>query len=136
MPAINDIDPDLLPASVRDMAEVIGLDAALGVVQHYGGTRLWLPLVLSEDHPLVQTIGLAAARSLSEHYRLESLTIPTCKRAFRVIRNQRIVERYRAGETAATLAHEFGLHERMIWQIVAREKDHADKRKKAIQAQT
>lgn len=104
------------------MAEVIGLEAALGVVRRFGGTRLWLPLVLAEDHPLAREIGLAQAKRLSRHYCLEAISIPTCKGAFRAMRNRGICERYRAGETAAALAREYGLHERMIWKIVAVQK--------------
>ena len=129
MPAIDEtatdclsIDPELLPESVREMAEVIGLEAALGVVRRFGGTRLWLPLVVEADHPLAREIGLAQAKRLGEYYRLESITVPSCKGAFRVLRNERITRRYRAGETAAVLAREYGLHERMIWQIVAGQK--------------
>ena len=119
------IDPECLPESVREMAGVIGLRAALGVVRRFGGTRLWLPMILSEDHPLAREIGEAAARRLSQHYRLESIMVPNCKRAFRVMRNEDITRRYRAGETAAALAREYGLHERMIWQIVACSKKDA-----------
>ena len=119
MDILSGIDPDCLPDSVREMAEVIGLDAALLVVRCYGGRRLWLPREMSADHHLAQAIGLAAARRLSAHYRLECLLIPTCKGALRALRNQQISQRYQAGEKAAALAREFGLHERMIWQIVA-----------------
>ena len=57
-----------LPAVLREIAEVAGLDAALRIAQLRGGARLSIPSRIDEDSWLAREIGLEAARKLSRHY--------------------------------------------------------------------
>lgn len=109
-----------LPISLRDIAAVIGLAAALRLSAWRGGTRLWIPSTdaLLAEHELSQVLGREAARALAERYRGEHLWIPRAAAAARLARNELIRARYQAGEPAATLAIEYGLSDRCVWGIV------------------
>lgn len=108
-----------LPASLRELVEVIGLPAALALVEHWGGIRLWVPVELRDDHPLIARLGRDAAERLVQHYAGETISVPRCAAALRRMRDRRIRERYQH-ETAASLAREYGCTERWIWYVVSR----------------
>lgn len=59
---------DFLPGVLAEIAEVGGLDAALKIAERRGGARMSVPAQLSEDHWLVELLGLDTARRLSEHF--------------------------------------------------------------------
>lgn len=111
----------LLPPMAKEMAQVVGLRAALAVVEHWGGTRLCVPHRLTDDHPLMQVLGAEAAEQLAAHYRGETLTVPRAAAALRAALYDQIVQEYDGGEkTAGQLAREHRVTERWIFYIVAR----------------
>lgn len=69
------------PASLVEIAEVIGETAALHLVDAYGGMKLHVPQRLDPAHRLVQSIGMAAAARLIERYGLEQIEVPTLHNA-------------------------------------------------------
>jgi len=109
-----------LPRTLREIADRIGLEAVWGLVDHYGGVRLQVPLRLDPDHHLVRNLGLEAAQALHRHFRQEQLYIPRATSVRRQMRDARICERYAAGATARELAIEHQLSERQIWAITGR----------------
>lgn len=110
--------PTEWPESLRELIDVIGITAATALVEHWGGVRVWVPVELQPDHPLMLKLGAQAARRLVEHAAGEYLAVPRCVAALRAARDAEIRVRYET-ETAAALAREYGLTERMIWLIVA-----------------
>jgi len=116
---VSELNTDLLPESLRDIADVIGMAATLNLVKAYGGVRLWVPVKLTPDHALVHAIGLQAARKLVEYCALEELWIPKAAAALRAVRDQTIRERRADGEQVARLALEYGLTDRRVWEILA-----------------
>lgn len=121
-PDISEIREDLLPKSLQSICSVIGLSAAIKIASHYGGTRLWVPANMQVNHPLARLIGFDQAVKLCTRYRCEYLSIPRAARAIKAMRNAAIVSRYLAGEKAKSLAREYGIHERMIWYILSRQR--------------
>ncbi|MBI2801267.1 MAG: hypothetical protein HYX63_13480 [Gammaproteobacteria bacterium] len=113
------LDLDQLPGSVRELTECIGLNAALALVDAYGGTRVWIPEQYQPQHPLAKVIGVTAAKTLVGRYALDHLMIPKCAAALRSARDQAVRARYDEGETARTLARAYGITETRIYQIVA-----------------
>ncbi|MEO5340637.1 MAG: hypothetical protein H7837_08990 [Magnetococcus sp. MYC-9] len=108
-----------LPASLTDMVEAIGLTNTLQVVKVYGGTRLFVPKQVHAQHRLANLLGMEQARRLSHHFAGESLTIPRLAAAMRARRNQEIIRRYDAGESARQLAQAYHLTDRQIYTILS-----------------
>ncbi len=123
---------DDLPDSLREVVDLIGLAATLKLVEHFGGrTQLYVPREIEPDHPIVQAIGITAARKLATVYGADALrNIPRCAEGLRRIRNAEI--HARRGESAAALALEYGLTERQIWTIRAEDDEGADARQAAL----
>lgn len=113
------MDKMLLPPIIQECVEVIGLDAALKLVDRYGGTRVWFPERPEPDHHLVKALG-DSAYALCARFALEWLDIPKCARALRAVRDAAIVEALRQGHTQAEVAREVGLTWRQVANIAAR----------------
>lgn len=64
------------PASLVEIAEVIGATATLRLVDAYGGTVCYVPNAIDAKHRLAQAIGLAAAQGLVARYCGEKIEVP------------------------------------------------------------
>lgn len=64
------------PASLIEIAEVIGQAAALRLVDAYGGTVCYVPQSIEPGHRLAQSIGLVAAARLVARYGGEKVEVP------------------------------------------------------------
>ena len=124
MPVPEDQTLANLPASVRALIDVIGLQAAITLVQVYGGTILKLP---TRARPGGQTrerlallIGAAAADALIAAYPGEALAMARCLAALRDRRDREIIAAYDAGARVADLARGHRLTERQIRTILKR----------------
>jgi Xaa-Pro aminopeptidase len=116
------MDKALLPPTIQEIVEVVGLESALKLVDAYGGTRVWFPERPEPDHHLVKALG-DAAYALCERFALEWLDIAKCQRALRAVRDAAIVEMLRQGHTQAEVAREVGLTWRQVANIAARYRD-------------
>jgi len=72
------------PASVSDLVEWIGLDAALLLIEEYGGTRFWVPNGLAGNHRTVHErlealIGKDATATLIRYYGGDKVALPLAK---------------------------------------------------------
>lgn len=110
----NDIDPDLLPESVLDLIDVIGINAALTIVEQRGGIRLYVPAKATESHWLADLIGLDALQKLVDVYAREEIEIPRCAATLKDIKDREI-----ASSTASNseLARQYGMTERNVRKI-------------------
>ena len=106
-----------LPASIQELIEVVGVSAALAIVEERGGITLCVPTQALPDHWLVELIGLAALTALVERYRGEEIEIARCAAAMRAIQEQQIVREAEAGASNATLARRYGYTERGIRKL-------------------
>lgn len=64
------------PASLVEIAEVIGPAAALRLVDAYGGTVCYVPMAVAPEHRLAQAIGIQAAELLAARYSGEKIEVP------------------------------------------------------------
>jgi hypothetical protein len=119
---LNDAGLEALPASARDLAGIVGLPAAIGLLERFGGmTALYVPKDVSPGHDLARIMGEAAARKLSSVYGGDYLrNIPRCAGAMRAVRDRAVVRRKSEGAAPRDIAQEFGLTERWVWEILAR----------------
>lgn len=57
-----------LPPRLAEIAEIVGLDAALRLAEIRGGARLMFPRKVKPDHWLAQELGQDKAEALCEHF--------------------------------------------------------------------
>lgn len=115
-----DIDVQLLPEKLRKIVARIGITPTMALVRRYGGTRLYVPKMMTEDHSLAQLLGYENAVALSGEYGGdEHFDIPKAERALMFVRDRRIVGA-RGHRSARDLAIEHRLTERGVYKILAR----------------
>ncbi len=121
MPTSNTIAEEHLPESIQEMVDVIGLPAALCIVEKRGGIRLCVPKYVNDNHWLVKTIGMKAFKKLVEYYNGEEIDIPRCLQAMNALKELEIYNRAtKNGDSGATLAREYGYTERGIRKVKRR----------------
>ncbi|RMG56332.1 MAG: DNA transposition protein [Gammaproteobacteria bacterium] len=113
-----DVIPEAyLPASVRELVDVIGLPAALAIVEARGGVRLTVPSRASAEHWLADLIGLEALEKLVAVYAREEIEVPRCAAALRALRAREIVAEFERGASNAELARKYHYTERGIRKL-------------------
>lgn len=111
------INPDLLPQSLRDLVEVIGVDATLKLVQHRPGVPVYVPARPHADHPLAAVIGLEALTQLSAVYAQEHLRLPKLDAAARQVKHA-LVRQLRAAQMSnRDIALQVGYTQRRVEQL-------------------
>lgn len=100
------------PDSMAEIAGLIGPEAAMRLVDAYGGTRCYVPRRPAAKGPLAQAIGLDQARVLAENYGGEYLLVPTLFVAR--AKKRRIAE---AHGSAAQVARRYGVTERWVREV-------------------
>lgn len=113
---------ELLPQSIRDMADVIGATAALALVRAYAGRQIKVPKGLGDSgvmrFRLVSIMGENAAVQFMRNYGGQVMAVPRCLAVLLAQRNAGIIADYDNGKTAATLAAEHQLTMRQIFKIL------------------
>lgn len=107
-----------LPASVREMAKIIGRDKALLIAGSCQNGRLYVPRNLHADHRLARLIGLPWARKLSDCWGGEIIYLAKCHELKCRYRNEAIRRWSSEGKTRRELADLAGLTERQIDNIL------------------
>jgi len=111
-------EAELLPASMADLAEVIGLPAVLKLMDAFGGTEFWVPQRMPHHHPLVDAVGAEAAQTLSEYMAGERLKVPRGKHLKTEIRNRAIRRERNGGAKLSELALKYELTDRQVMKIL------------------
>lgn len=122
---------ELLPPSVRDMAQRLGLPATLVVVEKLGGTTWRIAEGRNSEGEakraaLAELVGSDIEEQLHREYAGEELYLAKCHAAVLHWRNIEINSRFeqgvREGITARTLvaelAREYKLSDRWVWEIL------------------
>ncbi len=111
----------LLPKVLQDFLRLIGLQATMLLLQHFGGQRLYIPARPPADDNLAKLIGLDKLTALSRVYGLEDhFDIPKAVDALRHLRDEKIRADY-ATKSASALACEHHLTERQIRKILGKQ---------------
>lgn len=110
----------LLPHSVREMAEIIGIDLSMEIVKKFGGLRLHVPLPhhLTASHRISQLIGFGKAQDFALHFGGVTLSIPLCKSMLLESRNIEIRKKYDEGVSVSRIAEEFSITERTVYALL------------------
>lgn len=117
---------EALPDLLRWFAEGAGLGAALRLAIDFGGTALYLPDpdYLDDDHRLVRSLGMDAARILCRDFGPAEVEIPLNQR-FRTKKAQ-IARLLHKGYTGAELARLLGTTERHVRRAKSQLRKQAD----------
>lgn len=129
--SLKTLDFALLPPSAQELARVLGLPAALKMVDYYGGLTLRMPhgdtpLGRSMLNDLSKHLGEASAKALAQKYAGTALVVPNCKQAMQKARDAAILEDRRAlaaeGLSERSLVQcivlKYRLTERYVWRIL------------------
>lgn len=126
-----------LPASVQELADVIGTERALfligrlprcfaGIVTEKGSRKAWRPMLyvptlrrLTVDHQLVRILGWPDAEKLCRHFGGEILQPANCAEVYRPFRDQSLRRLHTEGVDVKTLAEWFGVSERTVKNALA-----------------
>jgi len=104
-----------LPALLRDLADALGLPAALRLASEFGGDKLYLPAEADPEHQIAKRCGIDVLRWLLDTYRGgEAVLVPLgplspYNKRIAYIRNALI-----AGEKGSTIIRAAGCHERTV----------------------
>lgn len=113
-----------LPQSVKDIADLLGLPAALSLVSAYGGVTVKVPVADGRAgktrNDLVALLGEEKATTFIRHYAGERVVIARCQSVVRDVRDTEIIAKYDSGISAAKLALEYDMTERNVRNILKR----------------
>ena len=124
MPLRSESAQDDLPATARELVEVIGIDATIDLVKACGGDDLKIPEVANGKSQmwafLVETVGPDAASKLVQRYGDggPAIYVPMCVAALRIHRDREIIRRLTAGEPFAKLRREYKMSRRNMYRIL------------------
>jgi hypothetical protein len=119
-----------LPRTVRQLAEIIGEDAAVQLSGLACNRQLYVPHNMSASHPIAQAIGPSAAAELHRHYRGELVSL-----AERAARRQAIAQAIAGGLPIHALTERFGITARRARQLIAkRRSEEGDDRAYGVKA--
>lgn len=112
------VEAELLPASMADLVDIIGLPAVLKLMDTFGGTEFWVPRRMPHNHPAVDAIGPEAAQTLCEYMAGERLKVPRGRHLKNEIRNRAIRRERHEGASLAELALRYDLTDRQVMNIL------------------
>jgi hypothetical protein len=110
----------VLPESMVEIKSIVGLQGVMTLLNKCGGTRIFIPRKLKDQHKLTTLLGLEAAQKMSAYFGGETLTIVRGSRANKSLRNCEIINRYDNGEKVPKLAMAYELTERQIYTILSK----------------
>lgn len=102
------------PSTLDQIGAVIGTSAALRLIAIFGGTNLYIPEAVTEDHPIARAIGLDAARKLSAVFAREQYDLPDGEDFHRLQRIRRVAGLLRAGVSPRDIAVLVGVSARQV----------------------
>lgn len=119
----------MLPASVQEIADVIGREAALFLVgqlptyartstrdqgAQWRETIMYVPKTLKPDHILVRILGWPNADKLVKHFGGEILKPANCRHLYRAFRDKAITTMLMDGQKVAHVAVLMGVSDRHV----------------------
>ncbi len=110
---------DLLPPKLVEIAEVIGLDAAMRLSAANPGIRIHVPKHAPEIHAITAAIGIEAARQLCEVYGGSDLMVPKAHAARQAVLKAQMLADLKAGDSAPTVARRYGVHQSVVYKLSA-----------------
>jgi hypothetical protein len=115
----QDLPPETLleaiPESLKDMTAVLSAYEIIGLIHHFAGTTLHVPLTIKQGSALAEALGMDTAQRLCEFCGGEAITVPTGRKIQHIIRTKKIKELRSCGESIDALARRFQVTSRAIY---------------------
>lgn len=105
------------PAWSIEAAKLIGHEAVATIMQHHGGTRIYIPHRPTWRFPLLLLIGTEAVQSLCKVYGGLNIDVPKGEIAQITTRNRMIADDRQSGMSTADIARKYRLTERGVRYI-------------------
>ena len=109
---------DLLPKSIQQLADTIGLGGSLLIVKAYRNSVLHVP----NGQPgteLIKLLGIETAALFVQEYRRVSLPIPKCQTLFNYWRNLEMLKLKNEGKSILELCVLYSLSRRRVSKCLA-----------------
>lgn len=107
---------------LKELVELLGLDATLAIVNKFGGTRLFFSKSVVKKSKLISVIGQEKYEHLVKYYRGRGtdVYIPNARKLRQFLRDKAIIEMRRKHMPIAEIALKMSLSERRVAEICAR----------------
>lgn len=122
-------DRDGLSPMLRELEQLIGLDATLMLVDGWGGIVLYVPQTIPTGHDIERAIGEEAAAKLVGYCGGDHISMPKAEVFHRMKRDHEIYQQKMQKVPAWALARKHNLTIRHVWQIIQNERDRIAERK-------
>jgi hypothetical protein len=99
-----------------ELLAMLGEDGFVGLTQAFGGTRLYVPHKVDEDHEIAKAVGLVRALRLSRRFAPAVLRVP-------LAREQRALHYRGQGLSNAEIARKLGITESGVDKLFLRRPD-------------
>ncbi len=120
--SLDDLDQDECDGriTIRQIAEVIGDEAAVKLARDFGGTRVRIVAEPCESHLLTLSIGLEDALAIGARFAGEDLVIPMYKSRARRRFDLDLIRKLRARHrTITAIARQVGCTERHVYNVLS-----------------
>ncbi len=117
--SVDLIDTDLLPESLQELSEVIGLDEALKLAATYPGLPLYVPSTAKPEHAIAQIIGPGAFTCLVNHYGGDYIKLTKIDAAARQIKHHLLKDLKREGISNRDIALQLNYSQRHVERLTS-----------------
>lgn len=113
------INAELLPESLQELSEVVGLDAALKLAAAYPSVPLYVPSKARPDHAIAEVIGPGAFECLVNHYGGDTITVAKIEAATRQIKHHMLKDLKKQGHSNRDIALQLNYSQRHVERITS-----------------
>ena len=111
-----------LPGIVGEVADALGMAAAVRLAARLGGTRLSIPRNFAPGTLLGDLVGDATAQWLVEHYGGDVVTVPILRAEISRLRREAIWQLAEEGRSRREIARILGCTQRWVAMVLAQER--------------
>lgn len=111
---------EYLPKSMRELVELIGLEATLVLVDKWGGAYIDVPVHAKPNTAIGRLLGIDVLKKLVAVHGGTRMELPRCIAALNSIREASIIKDLQAGKSKKQLAMQYGYTVRGIRKLVRR----------------
>lgn len=105
-----------------ELIDVLGEDAVERLRQHFGGTELYVPFGLPDEHRICRALGREIADKLVSWAGGGRVQVPKCDP---VNLRERVLRLRQDKRTAGEIAVEVGISERHVWRVLKEARNDA-----------
>lgn len=110
------------PETINLIAEVVGDDATIALLNRFSGRHLSIPKKYRDGHDIGEVIDKEKAQMLIDYFGGEMIIFPNCRWLMAKERNRSIIHDLAMNISVADLATKYQLTTRMIYKIIKESK--------------